>query len=140
MPSGCFDEHRLSFQDEGLVLKESSVFALKVVQVRILQFQVEGVIHRITPRRNDEVNDSWMSDSGRELYKKSPPRIDSLKAKVDKEECTLSHAIETVRYCGWKKAWYRRIVSFFFGRTILLNKLAKITKKPKIPPWALWGR
>ena len=35
------------------------------------------MIHRITPRRNDEVNDSWMSDSGRELYKKVPPRIDS---------------------------------------------------------------
>ena len=24
MPSGCFDEHRLSFQDEGPFLKESS--------------------------------------------------------------------------------------------------------------------
>ena len=35
------DEHRLSFQDEGLVFKESPVFALKVVQVQILQFQVE---------------------------------------------------------------------------------------------------
>ena len=29
----------------------------------------EGVIYRITPRRNDEVNDTWMSDSGRALYK-----------------------------------------------------------------------
>ena len=29
----------------------------------------EGVIHRITPRRNDEVNDTWMADSGRLLYK-----------------------------------------------------------------------
>jgi NADH-quinone oxidoreductase subunit G len=29
----------------------------------------EGVIYRITPRRNDEVNDTWMPDSGRELYK-----------------------------------------------------------------------
>ncbi len=28
----------------------------------------EGVIHRITPRRNDEVNDTWMADSGRLLY------------------------------------------------------------------------
>ncbi|MBP8257748.1 MAG: (2Fe-2S)-binding protein [Opitutaceae bacterium] len=42
---------------------ESSVGANTVVWSR------EGVIHRITPRRNDEVNDTWMSDSGRLLYK-----------------------------------------------------------------------
>lgn len=29
----------------------------------------EGVVYRITPRRNDAVNDTWMTDSGRELYK-----------------------------------------------------------------------
>lgn len=28
----------------------------------------EGVIYRITPRRNDAVNDTWMADSGRSLY------------------------------------------------------------------------
>lgn len=31
----------------------------------------EGKIYRITPRRNDEVNDTWMTDSGRELHKVS---------------------------------------------------------------------
>jgi NADH-quinone oxidoreductase subunit G len=30
----------------------------------------EGRIYRITPRRNDAVNDTWMPDSGRELYKR----------------------------------------------------------------------
>ncbi len=29
----------------------------------------EGVIYRITPRQNDGVNDTWMADSGRALYK-----------------------------------------------------------------------
>ncbi|WPJ95325.1 2Fe-2S iron-sulfur cluster-binding protein [Coraliomargarita algicola] len=29
----------------------------------------EGKIYRITPRRNDAVNDTWMTDSGRTLYK-----------------------------------------------------------------------
>jgi len=29
----------------------------------------EGVIYRITPRQNDTVNDTWMTDSGRLLYK-----------------------------------------------------------------------
>jgi NADH-quinone oxidoreductase subunit G len=42
---------------------ESSVGANTVVWSR------EGIIYRITPRRNDEVNDTWIADSGRELYK-----------------------------------------------------------------------
>jgi NADH-quinone oxidoreductase subunit G len=29
----------------------------------------EGVLYRITPRRNDAVNDTWLADSGRLLYK-----------------------------------------------------------------------
>src|SRR5437764_5870537 len=39
---------------------ESSVGANTVVWSR------EGIIYRITPRRNDEVNDTWMSDAGRQ--------------------------------------------------------------------------
>jgi len=37
----------------------------------------EGVLYRITPRRNDEVNDTWMADSGRILYKQvqAPDRL-----------------------------------------------------------------
>jgi NADH-quinone oxidoreductase subunit G len=31
----------------------------------------EGKIYRITPRRNDEVNDTWMTDTGRALYKET---------------------------------------------------------------------
>ncbi|MDF9833291.1 NADH-quinone oxidoreductase subunit G [Ereboglobus sp. PH5-5] len=42
---------------------ESSAGANTVVWSR------EGQIYRITPRRNDEVNDTWMPDSGRLLYK-----------------------------------------------------------------------
>jgi NADH-quinone oxidoreductase subunit G len=42
---------------------ESSVGANTVVWSR------EGVIYRITPRRNDEVNDTWLPDSSRLRYK-----------------------------------------------------------------------
>lgn len=42
---------------------ESSVGANTVVWSR------EGVIYRLTPRQNDAVNDTWMTDSGRLLYK-----------------------------------------------------------------------
>jgi NADH-quinone oxidoreductase subunit G len=41
---------------------ESSVGANTIVWSR------EGVIYRITPRRNNEVNDEWMADTGRLLY------------------------------------------------------------------------
>jgi NADH-quinone oxidoreductase subunit G len=39
----------------------------------------EGKIYRITPRQNDAVNDTWMPDSGRELYKQveAPTRLKS---------------------------------------------------------------
>lgn len=45
------------------VCTESSVGANTEVWSR------EGKIYRITPRRNDAVNDTWMTDSGRALYK-----------------------------------------------------------------------
>jgi len=53
---------------------ESSVGANTVVWSR------EGVIYRITPRQNDAVNDTWMADSGRELYK--AVRSDSRLAEI----------------------------------------------------------
>jgi NADH-quinone oxidoreductase subunit G len=54
---------------------ESSAGANTVVWSR------EGVVYRITPRRNDEVNDTWMADSGRALYKEvaAPNRLTAVK-------------------------------------------------------------
>ncbi len=54
---------------------ESSVGANTVVWSR------EGVIYRITPRRNDDVNDTWLSDSARVLYKsvKAADRLTAIK-------------------------------------------------------------
>jgi NADH-quinone oxidoreductase subunit G len=56
---------------------ESSVGANTVVWSR------EGVIYRITPRRNDEVNDTWMADSGRELFKqvRAADRLTAIQVK-----------------------------------------------------------
>jgi NADH-quinone oxidoreductase subunit G len=66
---------------------ESSVGANTVVWSR------EGIIYRITPRRNDGVNDTWLSDSARDLYK--PVRAaDRLRAiKVGNIDRTLGLAI-----------------------------------------------
>jgi len=54
----------------------------------------EGVIHRITPRRNDEVNDTWMADSGRLLYKRVTAANRLLEPSVDGKPATLAEAIK----------------------------------------------
>ena len=66
---------------------ESSVGANTVVWSR------EGVIHRITPRQNDAVNDTWMADSGRELYK-AVRAADRLTAcRIGSAEASLDSAV-----------------------------------------------
>ncbi len=52
----------------------------------------EGVIYRITPRQNDAVNDTWMADSGRVLYKdvRAAGRLASV--RVDGAEGSLDSA------------------------------------------------
>ena len=66
---------------------ESSVGTNTVVWSR------EGAIYRITPRRNDEVNDTWMADSGRDAYKtvRASDRLAAI--KVNGTDCTLDLAI-----------------------------------------------
>ena len=65
---------------------ESSVGANTVVWSR------EGVIYRITPRRNDAVNDTWMADSGRLLYKQVRAAGRLTTVKVDGVDSTLDAA------------------------------------------------
>jgi NADH-quinone oxidoreductase subunit G len=53
----------------------------------------EGKIYRITPRENNAVNDCWMADTGREIYKsvESTSRIDFF--AVDNGKCTADKAL-----------------------------------------------
>ncbi len=62
------------------ICTESSVGANTVVGSR------EGTIYRITPRRNDQVNDTWMADSGRERYKQVEAKNRLLHPRVDGAE------------------------------------------------------
>src|SRR5688572_3655545 len=68
---------------------ESSVGANTVVWSR------EGIIYRITPRRNDEVNDTWLSDSARDLYKpvRAADRLTAI--RVNGIDSTLDVAVKT---------------------------------------------
>ena len=62
------------------ICTESSVGANTVVWSR------EGKIYRITPRRNDSVNDTWMTDSGRTLFK-----------AIESDDRLIHYTIEGVR-------------------------------------------
>ena len=66
---------------------ESSAGANTVVWSR------EGVIYRITPRRNDEVNDTWMADSGRVLYKEVQASSRLKSATVNAASASLEAAV-----------------------------------------------
>ena len=66
---------------------ESSVGANTVVWSR------EGVIYRITPRGNDEVNDTWMADSGRLLYQQVRAANRLLEPRVNSQQATIVTAV-----------------------------------------------
>jgi NADH-quinone oxidoreductase subunit G len=66
---------------------ESSAGANTVVWSR------EGVVYRITPRRNDEVNDTWMADSGRELYKQIRAENRLISARTERGGATTADAV-----------------------------------------------
>jgi len=70
------------------ICTESSVGANTEVWSR------EGKVYRITPRRNDAVNDSWMSDSGRMLYKQIEDESRILRARADSNECSIDVALD----------------------------------------------
>lgn len=56
-------------------------------------WQREGKIYRITPRRNDAVNDTWMADSGRALYKLVEAENRLSQATVFGKETTATDAV-----------------------------------------------
>jgi NADH-quinone oxidoreductase subunit G len=68
---------------------ESSVGVNTVVWSR------EGIIYRITPRRNDEVNDTWMSDSARDLFKQVRATERLTAVRVNGADSALDMAINS---------------------------------------------
>ena len=108
------------------ICTESSAGANTLVSSR------EGEIYRITPRRNDSVNDSWMPDSGRELYKqvKSEKRITS--PIISGEQSSLTEAlIAAGDLLRNKKVGVVGSCRSSVEELYLLNKLAKNIKAKK---------
>ncbi|MGN0834647.1 MAG: 2Fe-2S iron-sulfur cluster-binding protein [Candidatus Spyradosoma sp.] len=69
-PVGALTSKDFRFKMRVWFLKRTkSVCTESSVGVNTTVWSREGKIYRITPRRNDCVNDAWMSDSGRMIYK-----------------------------------------------------------------------
>ncbi len=69
-PVGALTSTDFRFKMRVWFLKQTnSIDTESSVGANTLVWSREGVIYRITPRRNDDVNDTWMPDSGRLLYK-----------------------------------------------------------------------
>lgn len=68
------------------ICTESSVGANTEVASR------EGKIYRITPRSNDYVNDTWMTDSGRALYKEVEAENRLTKYRVNRNRISAEEA------------------------------------------------
>ncbi len=69
-PVGALTSTDFRFKMRVWFLKRTpSICTESSVGVNTEVWSREGVIYRITPRRNDEVNDAWMADSGRPRYK-----------------------------------------------------------------------
>ena len=80
-PVGALTSTDFRFKMRVWFLKQTNTIDIESsVGVNATVWSREGVIYRLTPRRNDEVNDTWMSDSGRMLYKQvaAPDRLSAV--------------------------------------------------------------
>jgi NADH-quinone oxidoreductase subunit G len=94
-PVGALTSTDFRFKMRVWFLKQTNTIDIESsVGVNAVVWSREGVIYRLTPRRNDEVNDTWMSDSGRMLYKQvaAADRL-TTGVKVDGAASTLDIAI-----------------------------------------------
>ncbi len=91
-PVGALTSTDFRFKMRVWFLKQTNTIDIESsVGVNATVWSREGVIYRLTPRRNDAVNDTWMSDSGRFLYKQvaaadrlaAGPRINGAASTLD---------------------------------------------------------
>jgi NADH-quinone oxidoreductase subunit G len=93
-PVGALTSTDFRFKMRVWFLKQTnSVDTESSAGANTLVWSREGAIYRITPRQNDAVNDVWMADSGRILYKevRAQGRLES--ASVNGAESALDFAV-----------------------------------------------
>ena len=94
-PVGALTSTDFRFKMRVWFLKETnSIDTESSVGVNTVVSSREGVIYRVQPRRNDEVNDTWMADSGRVLYKQVRSEDRLLAAKVSGKVAAQAEALK----------------------------------------------
>lgn len=93
-PVGALTDTDFRFKMRVWFLKPvSSICTESSVGVNTEVWSREGKIYRITPRENDAVNDSWMADSGRRLYKQVEADNRLLTCKTGGAEVSFGEAV-----------------------------------------------
>lgn len=96
-PVGALTSIDFRFKMRTWFLKRTpSICTESSVGVNTEVWSREGVIYRITPRRNDAVNDTWMPDSGRMLYKQVDAENRIRNASIKGHEATFEEAFATL--------------------------------------------
>jgi len=95
-PVGALTSTDFRFKMRVWFLKKTpSICTESSVGVNTTVWSREGKIYRITPRQNDAVNDTWMADSGRELYKQVEDANRITSASVKGNKTSLDVAFNT---------------------------------------------
>ena len=132
-PVGALTSTDFRFKMRVWFLKESlSICAESSAGCNITVSSREGEIYRITPRRNDNVNDSWMPDSGRILYKSVRDKNRLLACKIKQSDTTFDQAvIAAAESLKNKKLGIVGSTHATLEELYLLNRISKIGKSSK---------
>jgi NADH-quinone oxidoreductase subunit G len=99
-PVGALTSTDFRFKMRVWFLKETNSIDFETsVGVNTVVSAREGTIYRVKPRRNDGVNDTWMPDSGRELYKQVESDDRLTKCTIDSLATSAVDAIAKASEC-----------------------------------------
>ncbi len=132
-PVGALTSTDFRFKMRVWFLKESfSICPESSAGCNTIVSSREGVIHRITPRRNDLINDSWMPDSGRSLYKLVQADNRLQQASVDQSASNLQDALaKSIDMLRDKRVGIVGSCHSSLEEQFVLNQLAKSLKAKK---------
>ena len=96
-PVGALTNKDFRFEKRVWYLREQdSICSGCATGCNITVCHEQGHVFRLMPRRNDEVNQSWMCDPGRMSYKRVGAMNRLLRARVDAESVSLEVALEAL--------------------------------------------
>lgn len=131
-PVGALTSTDFRFKMRVWFLKPvNSICTESSVGVNTQVWSREGKIYRITPRRNDAVNDSWMSDSGRALYQQVEAENRLLKYLIGTVDSTFEGAAKAAsEHLKSSKLAYVGSAQMSVEEQFLLREIVETHKAP----------